>query len=115
MLRQLILERLPEGPQYFPQDHVTDQPERFLATELIREKILLRNPPGSAASVAVWIDRWEEARQLTRIYATIHVEREGQKGIIIGSRGAMLKRMGTLAREEMEALFGPQDLPWTSR
>jgi GTP-binding protein Era len=106
VLRKAILERLPEGPAYFPEDYVTDQPERFLAAELIREKVLAATRQEVPHSVAVMVDRWEETRGLTRIYATIRVEREGQKGIVIGTKGAMLKRIGTLARQEMEKLFG---------
>jgi GTPase len=105
-LRADILARLPEGPAYFPEDHVTDQPERFLAGELIREKVLLATRQEVPHSVAVMVDRWEDSPRITRIYATIHVERDGQKGIVIGSKGAMLKQIGTLAREEMERLFG---------
>jgi GTPase len=104
-LRAAILERLPEGPAYFPEDYVTDQPERFLAAELVREKVLLATRQEVPHSVAVIVDKWEETPKITRIYATIRVEREGQKGIVIGSRGAMLKKIGTLAREEMERLF----------
>ncbi len=104
-LRQAIVSRLPEGPQYFPEDHVTDQPERFIAAELVREKILQLTEREVPHSVAVMIDRWEEAPNITRIYATIHVEREGQKGIVIGAGGAMLKEIGTQARLEMERLF----------
>ena len=105
-LREAIISRLPEGPQYFPEDHVTDQPERFIAAELVREKILQGTEQEVPHSVAVIIDRWDEAPNITRIYATIYVEREGQKGIVIGSGGAMLKQIGTKAREEMEKLFG---------
>jgi GTP-binding protein Era len=105
-LREAIVSRLPEGPMYFPEDHVTDQPERFIATELIREKILHETQQEVPHSVAVVIDRWEEAPTITRVYATIYVERDGQKGIIIGSKGGMLKEIGTRAREEMEKLFG---------
>ena len=104
-LRRVIVERLPEGPAYFPPDHVTDQPERFLAGEIIREKILLLTRQEIPHSVAVMVDRWEETPQITRIYATIRVEREGQKRIIIGAGGSMLKKVGTLARQEMERLF----------
>jgi len=105
-LRQAVIERLPEGPAYFPPGHITDQPERFLAGELIREKILEATREEVPHSVAVWIDKWEEGDRLTRIYATIHVERNGQKAIIIGAAGAMLKHIGTLARHEIERLFG---------
>jgi len=105
-LRDAIISRLPEGPAYFPEDHVTDQPERFLAAELVREKVLLATRQEVPHSVAVTVDKWEETPRLTRIYATIRVERDGQKAIVIGAKGAMLKRIGTLAREEMEKLFG---------
>ncbi len=105
-LRRVILDRLPEGPAYFPEDYVTDQPERFLAAELVREKVLLATRKEVPHSVAVTVDRWEETPRITRIYATIRVEREGQKPIVIGANGSMLKRIGTLARVEMEKLFG---------
>ena len=105
-LRRVIVERLPEGPAYFPEDYVTDQPERFLAAELVREKVLLATRKEVPHSVAVTVDRWEATPHITRIYATIRVEREGQKPIIIGAGGSMLKRIGTLARQEMEKLFG---------
>jgi len=99
------LARLPEGPAYFPEDYVTDQPERFLAAELIREKVLKATRQEVPHSVAVSVDKWEETGHLTRIYATIRVERGGQKAIVIGTKGAMLKRIGTEARHEMESLF----------
>ncbi|MBZ5725804.1 MAG: GTPase Era [Acidobacteriia bacterium] len=105
-LLEVILARLPEGPAYFPEDYVTDQPERFLAAELVREKVLLATRQEVPHSISVTVDRWEETPRLTRIYATIRVERPGQKGIVIGTKGAMLKRIGTLARAEMERLFG---------
>jgi GTP-binding protein Era len=104
-LRDLIVARLPEGPAYFPADHVTDQPERFLAAELVREKILIETRQEVPHAIAVMVDKWEETPRLVRIFATIYVEREGQKGIIIGAGGAMLKRVGTLARQEMERFF----------
>ena len=105
-LREAIAARLPEGPAYFPPDHMTDQPERFLAAELVREKILHETRQEVPHSVAVLVDQWEESAGLIRIFATIYVERDGQKGIVIGAGGAMLKRVGTLAREEMERFFG---------
>ncbi len=104
-LREEVIRRLPEGPEYFPPDHVTDQPARFLAAELIREKILQTTQQEVPHSVNIVVDKWEETPKLIRIYATIYVERDGQKAIIIGSKGASLKRTGTAAREEMEALF----------
>ena len=97
--------RLPEGPAYFPPDYVTDQPERFLAGELIREKILYSTREEVPHSVAVVVDEWQETAKLTRIIATIYVERASQKGILIGARGAMLKQIGTAARQEMESLL----------
>src|SRR5205085_7619220 len=105
-LRAVILKYLPEGPAYFPEDYVTDQPERFLAAELIREKVLLATRQEVPHSVNVIVDKWEETPRITRIYATIRVEREGQKAIVIGAGAGMLKQIGTLARHEMEKLFG---------
>jgi GTP-binding protein Era len=105
-LRRQVVERLPEGPEYFPPDHVTDQPARFLAAELIREKILLATRQEVPHATTVTVDQWEESPTLIRIFASIVVEREGQKGIVIGQRGAMLKHIGTMARKEMEGLFG---------
>ncbi len=104
-LTEEVIKRLPEGPEYFPPDHVTDQPARFLAAELIREKILLTTKQEVPHSVNIIIDKWEESPKLIKIYATIYVERDGQKAIIIGAKGSSLKRTGTAAREEMEALF----------
>ena len=105
-LRRVMLQRLPEGPAYFPEDYVTDQPERFLAAELIREKVLLATRQEVPHAVAVMVDKWEETPKITRIYATIRVERDGQKAIVIGAGGAMLKQIGTLARQEIEKLLG---------
>jgi GTPase len=104
-LQATILKHLPEGPAYFPEDYLTDQPERFLAAELVREKVLLATRDEVPHSVAVTIDKWEETPRITRIYATIRVERDGQKAIVIGAGGSMLKKIGTLARQEMEKLF----------
>src|SRR5262249_55204015 len=104
-LTNTIVKHLPQGPAYFPEDYITDQPERFLAAELIREKVLLATRDEVPHSVAVTVDKWEETPAITRIYATIRVEREGQKGIVIGAGAAMLKQIGTLARQEMEKIF----------
>jgi GTP-binding protein Era len=104
-VRAAILQRLPEGQPYFPSDYITDQPERFLAAELIREKILEETRQEVPHSVAVMVERWEETPRLTRIAATVYVERPGQKAIIIGSKGAVLKQIGTKARQEMESMF----------
>ena len=105
-LRAAVIRRLPEGPEYFPPDHFTDQPARFLAAELIREKLLHATRQEIPHSMAILIEKWEELPNIIRIYATILVERDGQKAIVIGAKGAVLKKVGTLAREEMEALFG---------
>lgn len=105
-VRDCIVKRLRPGPPYFPPDHVTDQPERFMVAEIVREKILHETRQEVPHAVAVLIDYWEEKERVTRIAATIYVEREGQKAIVIGAKGAMLKRIGTLAREEMENLLG---------
>ena len=105
-VREAIVARLPEGPAYFPTDHLTDQPERFLAAELIREQILRHTRQEVPHAVAVLIDRWEESAKITKIAATIYVERDGQKAIVIGAAGAALKKIGTLARYEIEKMIG---------
>lgn len=105
-LKSLLVSRLPEGPPLFPTDHLTDQPERFLAAELVREKILAETRQEVPHAVAVLVDRWEDEPRLLRVAATIYVEKPGQKGIVIGAGGSLLKRVGTLARGEMEAFFG---------
>ncbi len=104
-VRASILARLPEGPPYFPADYVTEQPARFLAAELIREQVMRETRQEVPHSVAVLIERWEDTPRLTRISATIYVERSGQKAIVIGAGGATLKKIGTSARHEMEAMF----------
>jgi GTP-binding protein Era len=105
-VRDAIVARLPEGPAYFPTDHLTDQPERFLAGELIREQILRQTRQEVPHAVAVLIERWEEKPKITKIAATIYVERDGQKAIVIGAGGAALKKIGTLARYEIEKMLG---------
>jgi GTP-binding protein Era len=105
-VREAIVSRLPEGPAYFPTDHLTDQPERFLAAEMIREQILRHTRQEIPHAVAVLIDRWEESSKITKIAATIYVERDGQKAIVIGAGGAALKNVGTLARYEIEKMVG---------
>lgn len=108
----LVLDRieklLPEGPCYYPEGDVTDQTERFLAAELIREKVFLRTreeiPYGTAVSIDEFTDK--EEKNLIVIKATIHVDREAHKPILIGKKGAMLKEIGTQAREELERLLG---------
>jgi GTP-binding protein Era len=100
------LARLPEGQAYFPRDQFTDQPERFMAAEVLREKAIHETRDEVPHSLCVLIDSFEEKKNLTRIRATIYVEREGQKGILIGKGGATLKKIGTLARRELEELLG---------
>jgi len=101
-----LVARLPEGPQYFPPDHLTDQPVRHLAAELVREKVIWHTRQEVPYATAVVVEDFQESEKLLRIAATIYVEREGQKGIIIGSKGERLKHIGTEARQEMEMLFG---------
>lgn len=108
LLEAAVLARLPEGPQYFPPDHITDQPLRHLASELVREQVIRQTRQEIPYSAAVAIDLFEEGERLFRVAATIYVERDSQKGIIIGSGGERLKQIGTLARKEMEGLFGRQ-------
>lgn len=97
---------LPEGPRYFPEDQLTDQPERFIASEIIREKVLLKTGKEVPYATAVVIERYEEAEKLTRIAAAIYCERDGQKAILIGKGGQKLKAIGTAARLELESLLG---------
>ena len=96
------LAALPESPPYFPEDQLTDQPERFLAAEIIREKVLLKTGKEVPYATAVIVERYEELPKLTRIAAAIYCERDGQKAILIGKGGEKLKAMGTAARLELE-------------
>jgi len=106
-LLQGVLAALPEGPPLFPEDTLTDQPERALTSEIVREKILHKTREEIPHATAVAIDRWEDGEDgLTRIDATILVEREGQKAIVIGRGGEMLKQIGTEARLEIEGMLG---------
>jgi GTP-binding protein Era len=107
-LLDAIVGLLPEGPQYFPPDMYTDQPERFLASEIVREKVILHTRQELPYATAVVIDHFEEGESITRIHASIVVERESQKPIIIGSGGDMLKQIGSEARRELERLFPPK-------
>jgi len=119
VLEDAIVAALPEGERYFPADQVTDQPERFLVAELIREKILLLTGQEIPYAAAVAVERFEEPTEaqvkaaaksgkppVTRIAAAIFCERASQKGILIGKQGAMLKRIGTEARHEIETMLG---------
>jgi len=105
-LIEAILKRLPQGPQYFPDDQLTDQPERFIVSELVREKIFELTKEEIPYSTAVIIEEMKEEPDITRIHAAIYVERDSQKGILIGKGGAMLKKIGTLARLDAEKLLG---------
>ena len=116
LLLDKVVALLPEGQRYFPKDQLTDQPERFLAAELIREKVLMLTGEEVPYAAAVVIERYEEPASLkktkdgklpvTKIAAAIYCERTGQKAILIGRGGEMLKRIGTASRKEIEALLG---------
>ena len=105
-LLDTILKRLPQGPQYFPDDQLTDQPERFVVSEIIREKIFELTKEEIPYATAVIIEEMKEEPDITRIHAAIIVERDSQKGILIGKGGSMLKKIGTLARLDAEKLLG---------
>jgi GTPase len=105
-LLQTVLEALPEGPRYFPEDQITDQPVRFMAAETIREQVLVNTKEELPYATTVVVDEFEEGERLTRIAATIYCERAGQKGILLGKRGQMLKKIGTAARLEIERMLG---------
>jgi GTP-binding protein Era len=100
-----IVRLLPVGPPHFPEDQVTDQPERFLASEIIREKAIQTTYHEVPYALAVEIDKWEAGPKLLRIEATMYVERDSQKKILIGHKGDMLKKIGTAARRELEELL----------
>ena len=100
-LTDQILAHLPEGPPYFPPDYITEQPVRFLVGEIIREKIILATRQELPYSTTALVETFEDEKNLVRIAADIFVEREGQKGILIGVRGQMMKRIGTMARQEL--------------
>jgi GTP-binding protein Era len=106
LLLEKIVASLPEGPPYFPEDQVTDQPARFMVSELIREQVLLNTAEEVPHSVTVLTESFEELPKLTRIAAAIYCEREGQKRILIGRQGQMLKKIGTAARLEIEKMLG---------
>jgi GTP-binding protein Era len=126
LVLQMIEQSLPVGPRYFPGDEVTDQSERFLAAEMIREKVFLLTREEIPYGVAVTIDEFSEKteKNLIVIKATIHTERDSHKPILIGKQGSMLKEIGTQTRAELEALLGCKiflelfirvDKGWTQR
>jgi GTPase len=104
-IKQVFL-RLPEGPMFFPTDQISDQPERAIAAEMIREKLIILTEEEMPYSTAVVIDRFEEGEKLHRIFASIFVERDSQKAIVIGKGGQKLKQIGTDARKDLEGFFG---------
>ena len=107
-LEQMIIARLPEGEALYPDDYLTDQPERFMAAEIVREKLLQFTHAEIPFSSAVVVDRFEEPPAeggILRLYCTIVVDRESQKPIVVGKGGDMIKRIGTAAREELEQFF----------
>jgi GTPase len=103
-LQDLLIENLELGPYYYPPELVTDQPERFIMGELIREQVLLATRQEIPHSVAIVIEKVEEKPKITRILAAINVERNSQKGILIGKNGTMLKQIGTQARQQIQKL-----------
>jgi GTPase len=105
-LLDMIVSALPAGPAYFPEDQITDQPARFMAAEIIREQILLNTSEEIPYATTVVVDNFEEGKRLTKIAATIYCEREGQKGILVGKGGQMLKKIGTSARLQIERMLG---------
>jgi GTP-binding protein Era len=105
-LLEEVFKNLPEGEPFFPEDQITDQPERFLAGEIIREKAIQLTYHEVPHALAVIVDKFEETPKILRIEVTMHVERDSQKKILIGHKGDMLKRIGTQARKELESLLG---------
>lgn len=105
-LLHAVAKRLPRGPRYFAKDEITDQPMRVLASEIIREKVLMHAGEEVPYASAVTVEKYEETPKLTRIAAAIICEREGQKAILIGKGGSMLKKIGSAARFEIEKLTG---------
>lgn len=105
---QAVIRLLPEGPQYFPPEIYTDQPERFLASEIIREKVIRHTHQELPHVTAVFIEQFEETETITRIHAMIVVERDSQRPIVLGAGGQRIKQIGTEARLELERLFPPK-------
>jgi GTP-binding protein Era len=106
LLIEKIIGALPEGPRYFPEDQVTDQPMRFMVAEVIREQVLLETSEEIPYAATVLVEQFEEGPKLTRIAAAIYCEREGQKRILIGKQAQMLKKIGTAARLQIEKMVG---------
>lgn len=106
LLLDTVVHALPEGPAYFPSDQITDQPLRFLVAEMIREQVLLATDQEIPYATTVIVEQYNEEPKLVRIAAAIYCERESQKPILIGKSGQMLKRIGTDARRDIEAMLG---------
>ncbi|MEM9273079.1 MAG: GTPase Era [Cyanobacteria bacterium P01_F01_bin.143] len=104
-LQSLLVDKLEVGPYYYPPELVTDQPERFIMAELIREQILLQTRQEIPHSVAIAIEKVEETEKITKVFAAINVERSSQKGILIGKKGSMLKKIGSEARQQIQKLI----------
>jgi GTPase len=103
-----VVRLLPVGPRYFPPDVYTDQPERFLAGEMVREKVIRHTRQELPYVTAVLVDKFEESAALTRIHATIMVEKDSQRPIVLGAGGDRIKQIGTEARQDLERLFPPK-------
>jgi len=104
-LEQILMKRLPSSALIYPEDQITDRPERFLTAEIIREKLIRRLGQELPHALTVEIERYEETPAITRIYAIVWVERDTQKNIVIGKQGALLKSIGTDARQDIEVLI----------
>lgn len=104
-LESILMEQLPEGDLIYPEDQITDRPERFLAAEIVREKLTRRLGDELPYSMTVEIEKYEELEKITKIYAVVWVERSSQKNIVIGKQGEMLKKVGTDARKDIEKLI----------
>ena len=106
LLLESVIKVLPDGPRYFPEDQVTDQPTRFMVAEIIREQVLMETSEEVPYATTVLVEQFEEGAKLTRIAAAIYCEREGQKRILIGKQAQMLKKIGTAARLQIEKMVG---------
>jgi GTP-binding protein Era len=106
VLLEKVIRFLPKGPRYFPEDQITDQPVRFMVAEIVREQVLLETSEEVPYATTVVIEQFEEKARLTRIAAAIFCERDGQKGILVGKGGQMLKKIGTAARLQIEQMLG---------
>jgi GTP-binding protein Era len=106
LLLEKLVDAMPEGPHYFPSDQITDQPMRFMVAETVREQIMLATSEEVPYSTSVEVENFEEGARLTRISAVIYCEREGQKAILVGKGGSMLKKIGTAARKQIEEMVG---------